>query len=63
MAYRVSGNTYQAKELLRKAGFVWDATTKTWFGDAAAKDELEHIRMGSGHNMGLFRGVEIKEEA
>jgi hypothetical protein len=43
--YKVTGNTYQAKEVLKKAGFTYD--NKAWYGDEAAKTELDRITTAS----------------
>lgn len=41
--YTATGNTYRAKEVLKKSGFTWDTASKKWSGGEAAKKEFERI--------------------
>lgn len=41
--YVVSGKTYRARIVLREAGFRWDAKNEAWWGDEAARAELDRI--------------------
>jgi hypothetical protein len=42
-SYAVTGNTYPARDLLRKAGFEFDKSSKSWIGNQSAKDELDKL--------------------
>jgi hypothetical protein len=41
--YVAIGNTFPAKEALKKAGFAWEPIAKEWQGNEAAKAEIERI--------------------
>jgi hypothetical protein len=43
----VTGNTYRAKQVLKDAGFSFDADSKAWYGDDTAKAELDRITRAS----------------
>lgn len=38
--YKVTGNTYNAKDFLKDAGFKWDAKAKCWMGDEEANENF-----------------------
>lgn len=39
--YQITGKTYEAKDALKKAGYTFDAATKSWVGqDRAPFDAL-----------------------
>jgi hypothetical protein len=40
---KVTGNTYQAKDVLKKAGFEYVPQFKAWFGNEEANNELKRI--------------------
>ena len=43
----VTGKTYQAKQVLKDAGFEFDTESKAWYGDDTAKTELDRITRAS----------------
>lgn len=47
MTYKVTGDTYKAKQILKDAGFTWNAENKEWTGNQEAKDELTRITTAS----------------
>jgi len=38
---KITGNTYPAQEMLKKAGFAWDRNAKAYFGSDGALTELK----------------------
>ena len=40
---KVTGNTYPAKDVLKKAGFEFVPQYKAWFGTEEANNELKRI--------------------
>ena len=61
--YEISGTTYNAKELLKNAGFVYDKKSKKWHGDQTAMIELQRVSTAtySRANQKLVAGLKIKE--
>jgi hypothetical protein len=61
---KVTGNTYPAQNLLKKCGFIWDSKQKAYFGDSAAKDELDRISTATASraNQKLVLMLKFKEE-
>lgn len=43
----VIGKTFPARQVLRDAGFEFDTLSKAWYGDDAAKAELDRITTAS----------------
>jgi|LSQX01.3.fsa_nt_gb hypothetical protein len=60
---KVTGNTYQAKEILKQAGFKWDQQQKAFLGDNIAKTELDRISTPtySRKNQNLVLGLKFEE--
>ncbi len=63
MKIKVTGNTYQAKTILRDAGFSYDPTHKEWYG---AEDNLAELRRistptYSRANAKAFAALKIEE--
>jgi hypothetical protein len=44
---KITGKTYQAKEVLKQAGFEWVPQFKAFFGTEEAKKELDRITTAS----------------
>jgi len=59
---RITGKTYQAKEMLKKAGFEFEAKEKAWYGDEGAMAELDRITTAtySRTNQKLRQGLTIE---
>jgi hypothetical protein len=59
---KITGNTYQARDLLRGCGFDFDKAGKFWFGDEAALDDLNRYKNPSmGHKWGkMIDGLKIE---
>lgn len=49
---RLTGDTYQIRDVLKRHGWAWDAATKTWVKAADWEDEADVIR-----NVRLYGGV------
>lgn len=43
---RISGNTYNCRDLIKQKGGKWDSATKTWTLDASAWDRLSALDGG-----------------
>ena len=41
--YKVTGNSYKAKQVLKDAGFKWDTKGKAWIGTEKEVAEFERI--------------------
>jgi len=41
--FTVTGKTYEAKALIKSAGFAWDKENRMWIGDATAKANFEEM--------------------
>lgn len=42
--YKVTGNTYNVKEIIRACGFKWNGDVKRWEGGESAKAAMENRR-------------------
>ena len=60
---KVTGNTYPAKELLERYGFVWDKEQRAFFGNENAKKELDkHSTASAGRrNQNLVAALKFQE--
>lgn len=59
----VKGNTYPARNMLKDAGFYYEAALKEWHGDKNNLDELKRISTPSYSraNAKVLSGLTIQE--
>jgi hypothetical protein len=59
---KITGKTYHARSWLKDCGFVFDKTEQAWFGDDAAKVELERTSTASYSraNAKLLSGLTVE---
>jgi hypothetical protein len=62
-AYKVTGKTYPARNVLKDAGFEFDGKSKAWHGGEAELKELQRITTAtySRANQNAVDGIEITE--
>jgi hypothetical protein len=60
---KVTGNTYQAKSILKDCGFTYDAENKCWNGNDEALVELKRVSTASYSraNQKLVAGLKFEE--
>ena len=60
---KVTGNTYPAQSLLKKAGFEFDSGNKSWYGNEDALAEMERTSTPSYSraNAKAFAGLKIEK--
>ena len=59
---KITGNTYPAMVMLKKAGFEYDKGVKAWYGDEEALNELKRTSTAtySRANQKLMEGLKIE---
>ena len=61
--FKITGNTYQAKAMLKEAGFEFDGAQKAWYGNEEALKELKRTATPtySRANAKAYAGLTIEE--